>query len=103
MQALGDEAAVRAMLDDPDGAPDPRVRAALGFIRKLAQSPSEVGPADVKPLLEVGVSRQAAADAAYVCFLFTIYTRLADTLGWDVPGPEAFAAGARNLLSRGYR
>lgn len=30
------------------------------------------------------------------------HTRLADTLGWEVPSEAAFEAGARILLKRGY-
>jgi hypothetical protein len=48
------------------------------------------------------VSRQAVADAVYVCFLFSTYTRLADSLGWEVPSAASFDASARVLLSRGY-
>jgi alkylhydroperoxidase family enzyme len=102
VQALGDAQQVARLLDQPESAPDPRLRAALAFIRTLALTPEAVGAADVRPLLAAGVSPQGVADAVYVCFLFSIYTRLADTLGWEVPGPEAFAAGARSLLSRGY-
>jgi hypothetical protein len=29
--------------------------------------------------------------------------RLADTFGFSVPGPDAFSAGAKYLLARGYR
>jgi hypothetical protein len=44
----------------------------------------------------------AVADAVYVCFLFGTYTRLSDSLGWDVPSAAAFEASAKTLLSRGY-
>jgi len=102
VKALGDEKLALRILDDYETAPDPRLRSALGFIRKLALTPAEVAAADVKPLLAAGVSRQAVADAVYVCFLFSIYTRLADTLDWEVPSAAAFEAGAKNLLTRGY-
>jgi alkylhydroperoxidase family enzyme len=102
VKALGDAELVRRMLEDHEAAPDPRLRAALGFVKKLTLAPDTVSAADVRPLLEAGVSRQGVADAVHVCFLFAIYTRLADTLGWEVPGPAAFAASARHLLTRGY-
>ena len=103
MRALGDEGLARRILDDPETAPDPRLRAALRFVRALALSPGLVGAEDVRPLLAAGVSRQGVADAVYVCFLFSTYTRLADTLGWEVPSQGSFDAGAKALLTRGYR
>ena len=56
----------------------------------------------MRAILNAGVSREAVADAVYVLFLFTTYTRLADTLGWDVPSAAAFEASAKILLTRGY-
>jgi hypothetical protein len=35
--------------------------------------------------------------------VFNATNRLADAFGFAVPGPEAFEAGAKFLLSRGYR
>lgn len=103
MKALGDEGLARRILDDPATAPDPRLRAVLGFIQKLALTPAALTADDVRTLLAAGISRQAVADAIYVCFLFSTYTRLADALGWEVPSQAAFEAGARSLLTRGYR
>jgi alkylhydroperoxidase family enzyme len=102
VKAVGDENVVRQVLDDYTTAPDPRLRAALCLINTLALTPAAVTSADVKPLFDAGVSRQAVADAIYVCFLFSTYTRLADTLGWEVPSQGSFEASARILLTRGY-
>ena len=35
--------------------------------------------------MRAGVSKQAIQDALEVAFLFNIYDRLADAMGWDVP------------------
>jgi len=102
VKASGDEKLTRAILEDYEAAPDPKLRATLGFIEKLAQTPKDVTGADVRAILNAGVSREAVADAVYVLFLFTTYTRLADTLGWDVPSAAAFEASAKILLTRGY-
>ena len=102
MKALGDEELARRILDDPDRAPDPRLRAALAFVRKLSQEPAIVTADDVRALLDAGISRQGVADVIYVCFLFATYTRLSDTLGWEVPSAAGFEASARSLLKRGY-
>jgi hypothetical protein len=38
-----------------------------------------------------------------VAFSFNIIGRLADSFGFSVPPPQAFDAGAKYLLARGYR
>jgi hypothetical protein len=38
-----------------------------------------------------------------VAFAFNVITRLADTFNFEVGSPASFDAGARMLLSRGYR
>jgi len=42
-------------------------------------------------------------DALAVAFAFNATNRLADALGFSVPGPKAFEVGAKFLLARGYR
>ena len=69
----------------------------------MTLTPGELGPADADAVLEAGVSRGALVDAAHVCALFSVIVRLADSLGWEVPPPEAFAARGRVLLESGYR
>jgi uncharacterized peroxidase-related enzyme len=81
---------------------DPRVRATLGFLEKLTLAPTQVRPADVAPLRAAGVSDEAVEDAIQVCVLFNIYDRLADAMGWHLPGPDGYAASGRNLMKRGY-
>lgn len=78
------------------------MRAILGFLEKLTLTPTEVSPTDIEPLRAEGLSDDAIEDAVQVCTLFNIFDRVADTLGFDVPSPEAFASGARMLLKRGY-
>ena len=93
----------QAVLDDLDTAPiDEKLRATIRFLEKVTLAPGSVGPDDVRPLRELGVSRQAAEDALAVAFCFNLITRLADAFGWHVPGPDAFAASASSLVDRGY-
>jgi hypothetical protein len=49
-----------------------------------------------------GVSRDALRDAATICALFNMITRLADSLGWDVPDPDRLASRAPAMLEGGY-
>lgn len=91
------------MLSDWRTAPvDGKLRATLGFLEKLTLHPADVGPADMAPLRAAGVSDAAVEDAIHVCTLFNIYDRLADSMGWHLPGPEGYAASGRMLLKRGY-
>jgi hypothetical protein len=61
-------------------------------------------PEDVRIVLRAGVSRAAIQDALEVAFLFNIYDRLADSMGWDVPSPASgfYRASATRLLKQGY-
>jgi alkylhydroperoxidase family enzyme len=64
--------------------------------------PGELGPADADEVRAAGVSHDALVDAIHVCGLFNMIVRLADSLGWDVPPPESFAARADAMLAGGY-
>ncbi len=64
--------------------------------------PETVSADDVRPILAAGASREGVADAVYVCFLFSIYTRLADSLGWALLDDAGYQASGRHLLRRGY-
>lgn len=93
----------RALLDPATaGLAEPLV-ATLGFLKKMTLTPDDLGPDDALAVLRTGVSPEALRDAIHVAYLFNVYDRLADTMGWHVPeGEGAYAAGAKNLLSRGY-
>jgi hypothetical protein len=54
--------------------------------------------------MRAGVSKQAISEALEVAFLFNIYDRLADTMGWDVPSLTGgyYQEAARRLLKHGY-
>jgi hypothetical protein len=91
------------VLADLETAPiDEKLRATLRFIRKVTLEPGAVGPDDVRPLKQAGLSRQAVEDALSVAYCFNLIARLADAFGWFVPGPEGFQASAKFLLSKGY-
>jgi alkylhydroperoxidase family enzyme len=84
----------------PIGEP---LRATLAFLRKLTREPDKVVADDVAALFALGVTRSQVEDALAVAFAFNVIDRLADTFEFYV-GPEAqFDAGARHLLTRGYR
>ena len=100
---MKDEKIVKAVLEDWRSAPiDAKLRAQLAFLEKLTLRPDEVRPRDVEPLRAAGLSDEAVEDAINVCALFSIYDRMADSLGWYLPEPAGYAASAQNLIKRGY-
>lgn len=93
------------MLDDPKTAPiDEKLRAMLEVLRKMTLEHEQLTAEDVRPVLALGVSREAVKEAMHVAFLFNIYDRLADTMGWHVPadGIGYYEGAAKRLLERGY-
>ncbi len=102
-RAYQDSAKVTATLSDLEAAPigEP-LRATLRLLRKLTLEHS-VGADDIRAVLVAGASREQVEDALAVAFAFNVTNRLADAFGFSVPGIEAFEAGAKFLLARGYR
>jgi hypothetical protein len=68
----------------------------------LTLRPDELTPADAEAAYAAGVSRDALRDAATVCAFFSMITRLADSLGWDVPDWDRLTARAPAMLEGGY-
>jgi AhpD family alkylhydroperoxidase len=102
-RAFGDSKKVSAMLSGLDTATimEP-LRATLLMLGKLTREHA-LDAEDMRAVLAAGASRQQIEDALAVCFSFNVIGRLADAFGFSVPGPEAFEAGAKYLLARGYR
>ncbi|HEY1552358.1 MAG TPA: hypothetical protein VGG28_31240 [Kofleriaceae bacterium] len=93
---------MQAALADLDAAPiSEPLRAVLVFLQKVTRS--EVIADDARQLAAAGVTRAQIDDALAVCWAFNVINRLADTFAFEIPGPDAFAAGAKMLLSRGYK
>jgi AhpD family alkylhydroperoxidase len=101
--AYGGEQDVAALLCDPAlaGLKEP-LRATLLMIGKLTKE-NVVDVDDMRAVLAAGASPQQIEDALAICFSFNVIGRLADSFDFSVPPPEAFSAGAKYLLARGYR
>jgi uncharacterized peroxidase-related enzyme len=94
---------VQAVLADYRTAPiDEKLRAMLGFLEKMTLRPSELTPADAEALRAHGLSDEAIYEAMHVAFLFNIYDRAADALGFNLPD-DGYKMAARFLLTIGYR
>lgn len=94
---------VTALICDPvvAGLEEP-LRATLLMIGKLTKEHA-VDADDMQAVLAAGASPQQIEDALAVCFSFNVIGRLADSFDFSVPPPDAFRAGAKYLLARGYR
>jgi AhpD family alkylhydroperoxidase len=102
-RAYGAGKNVSAVLSDLDTTIiEQPLRATLRMLGKLTREHT-LNADDMRTVLAAGASRQQIEDTLAVCFSFNVIGRLADAFGFFVPGPEAFEAGAKYLLSRGYR
>ena len=102
-RAYGNGKTVSALLSDPDNAAiEEPLQATLRMLGKLTREHA-VDADDMRVVLAAGASPQQIEDALAICFSFNVIGRLADAFGFVVPGPEAFDAGAKYLLARGYR
>ena len=95
---------MKPILEDYRTAPiDEKLRAMIELLETFSMRPGEIAPADVRVVLDTGVSREAIRDAFYVAFLFNTYDRLADTLGWELPEDRYYPKAGKFLLKQGYR
>lgn len=102
-RAYGDGEKVSGLLFGLDtSAIEEPLRATLFMLSKLMREHT-VDADDMETVLAAGASRQQIEDALAVCFSFNVMGRLADAFGFFVPADEAFDAGAKYLLARGYR
>ena len=100
-RAYGGGKNVAALLGDPAEIAEP-LRSTLLMLSKLTREHA-VSADDMRAVIAAGASRQQIEDALAVCFSFNVIGRLADAFGFAVPGAEAFEAGAKYLLARGYK
>jgi AhpD family alkylhydroperoxidase len=102
-RAFSDGAKVSMALSDLDTAPiEEPLRTTLRMLRKLTREHT-VDEIEMRAMLAGGVSREQIEDALAVSFSLNTIGRLADAFGFVLPSPEAFEAGAKYLLARGYR
>lgn len=99
----GEDAKVSGALADLESAPiSESLRATLRMLRKLTRD-HYVDADDMRAVMAAGVSPEQVEDALAVCLVFNITDRLADAFDFDLATPAAMNAGAKHLLTRGYR
>lgn len=101
-EASGNSTMVGAVLVDLESAPiEESLRATLRMMGKLTLD-GRLSAADVRSVLDTGVSRDQLEDALVVYYAFNITNRLANAFDFRMMSPEGFQAGAKYLLRRGY-
>lgn len=78
------------------------LRATLALLEKLTLRHEALTADDVRAVMRHGVSKAAINDAMNVAFLFNIYDRLADTLGWELPEASYYPKAGVRLMTHGY-
>jgi hypothetical protein len=76
------------------------VRAALRLLDVLAVRPDDVGDDEIDAARSAGLTEEMIRDVGMVCTMFSIITRLADTLEFAMP--ESFEGSVKALMGRGY-
>jgi uncharacterized peroxidase-related enzyme len=101
--AYQDRERVAAVLADLDSAPiQEGLRATLVMLGKVT-SEGTLNADDIRAVLSAGVSPQQIEDALAVGFAFNTTDRVANAFAFEVLSQEAFEAGAKYLLKRGYQ
>jgi alkylhydroperoxidase family enzyme len=94
---------VQAALNNWQTAPiDEKLRTTLGFLEKLTLTPEAVTPADLAPLYQAGVTEKGIEEAIYVCFLFNLIDRLADTFDFEIGSKNSFQRLGWAVYNFGY-
>ena len=100
---LGDEALVRAVLEDYTSAPlGDSEKALFAFIAKVNKDAASIRPDDIAALHSAGWSDEAIYDAIMVCALFNFYNRWIHATGVHAMSEEAHRASGKRLAERGY-
>ena len=100
---LGEDVVDEACEDWTKARVRPKVKAVLGMLAKLTRQPLVFGVADMKVLLDAGISPGAIEQAVIgAAFVFNYQNRMADALGADIPRDKLKHAGVMlNLMGQG--
>lgn len=79
------------------------MRAMLAYLEKMTLEPHRLGFEDAQNVRAAGCSDEEIHEAIYVAYLFNIYDRLADSMGWIKRDEERYRESAKFLLKSGYQ
>lgn len=100
---MGAEVVAKALADPDNAEISSKAKAMLRLLAKVTLDHGALTADDVEPVLAAGVTRDGVLEGLAVAWAFNVITRLADAFGFDVGPPASFAAGAKMLLTRGYK
>jgi len=94
---------VERLLKDPDSpGVDSRLKALLGYVRKLMLSPPEITQSDVDAVLDAGWDEQAVHDAIAITGRAAFMQRLTQGMGFTPMDPDMAAKRAKKRIEHGY-
>jgi alkylhydroperoxidase family enzyme len=94
---------VQDLLRDPDAADLPvKLRALLDLVKKLAQTPPTLGPADIARVLDAGWAEKAVHDTVAVVARAAFMHRLVAGMGFQSVERADPKAHARKRIEKGY-
>jgi uncharacterized peroxidase-related enzyme len=94
---------VEKLLHDPDTAPvSDRLRALLGFVRKLTVATTSVAQQDADTVFDAGWDEKALHDAIAVAARMTFMSRIIHGYGFTPMTPERARANAEQRAKVGY-
>ena len=103
MELLGDEAKVRAVLDDFRTANIPAAeRVLFSFLDQVNARSSTIRREDLDVVRAAGWTDEAIYDAVTVCALFNFYNRWIDATGVQDMPAEAYAMSGVRMAKHGY-
>jgi uncharacterized peroxidase-related enzyme len=98
-----DEDMVTAVMQDYQTAPvTEQIRAALGFLQKLTQSPEAVIAEDLEPMHAAGLTDEAIEELVQICFVFCTINRLADAFDFEIAEGTGRKRMGAMLYNLGY-
>jgi uncharacterized peroxidase-related enzyme len=78
------------------------LQATLSFLQALAQTPDTLTAEQARAVLQEGITPEALEDAIAVSVLFTITSRCADALEYQMLDENGFDQAGKRLLEQGY-
>jgi alkylhydroperoxidase family enzyme len=100
---LGDEALVRAVLQDVETSPlDEAHKVLFRFIDKVNHDSPRIGPPDLDVVRAAGWTDEAIYFAITVCAMFNFFNRWIDATGVHAMSDEAHRLGGKRTAAHGY-
>lgn len=101
-RVMGKPFVTTALDNFPQAGLPPKLQAILSFLKTLTETPNTLTVEQARAVLQEGVTPEALEDAIAVCVLFSITSRCADALDYQMLDEGGFDRAAKRLLEQGY-